>query len=63
MYAASESSGCVEGKVRLVESQTLYQGRVEVCIDSQSARVCGNGWDDNDAAVVCHQLGYGRDGK
>ena len=36
---------------------------MEVCIDSQWARVCGNGWDDNDAAVVCHQLGYGRAGK
>lgn len=58
----SESSECVDGDIRLVGSQSLYQGRVEVCVDSQWARVCGNGWDHNDAAVVCHQLGYGQDG-
>ena len=52
----SESSECVDGDIRLVGSQSLYQGRVEVCVESQWARVCGNDWDHNDAAVVCHQL-------
>ena len=36
---------------------------MEVCIDSNWDTVCRNGWDNDDAAVVCYQLGYGRDGK
>ena len=37
-------------------------GVVEVCIDSDWGRVCRDRWDDNDAEVVCNQLGFGRDG-
>ena len=59
-----ESSQCDHGEVRVVPvSQTLNQGRVEICIDSNWGTVCSDGWDNDDAAVVCNQLGYGRDGK
>ena len=39
------------------------QGIVEICINSRWGRVCTDGWGDNDAAVVCRQLGYGSEGK
>ena len=59
-----ESSQCDHGEVRVVPvSQTLNQGRVEICIDSNWGTVCRNSWDNDDAAVVCYQLGYGRDSK
>ena len=48
-------------------SRTLNQGVVEICIDSKWGThwgtVCRNGWGRDAAALVCNQLGYGRDGK
>ena len=52
------------GAVRLVGTpQNLRsQGRVEICIGSSWGTICRDNWDDRDAAVVCNQLGYRRDG-
>jgi hypothetical protein len=47
-----------------VHGNTLNsRGIVEICINSRWGRVCTDGWGDNDAAVVCKQLGYGSEGK
>lgn len=50
--------GCAEGEVRLVARDSLASGQVEVCIENTWGRVCSSGWDQNEARVVCRQLGF-----
>ena len=50
------------GAVRTVGGAYVKYGRVEVCVDGNWGTVCRDGWTDEDAHVVCRQLGY-RGGK
>ena len=47
-----------EGAIRLVDGVVPHQGRVEYCVDRRWTTLCHYRWNNNDAAVVCRQLGY-----
>ena len=49
---------CHEEDVRLVEGSSELEGTVEVCWNNEWGTVCSQGWDNNDARVVCRQLGF-----
>ena len=53
---------CCDGVVRLAGGSLSNEGRVEVCQSGEWKTVCVNSWRENEARVVCRQLGYGTQG-
>ena len=45
-------------EIRIIASYYEQFGRVEVCINGTWGTICSDFWDDNDASVICSQLGY-----
>ena len=58
----TQYSSCTRGDVRLMGGVSPSEGRVEVCINRAWGSVCQNDWDEQDASVVCQQLGHRKDG-
>ena len=61
-YITDEERGCGDGEVRLQGGAGPSNGYVEFCLDRRWGGVCSDGWDVNDARVVCKQLGFQSEG-
>ena len=48
---------CVDGGVRLVDSDIATEGRVEVCEGGRWGTICNDHWTPEDTDVVCGELG------
>ena len=49
----------MDGKLRLMNrnTQSRFEGRVEICFSGVWGTICSDGWDSRDATVVCRELG------
>ena len=47
-----------DGDVRLVGGSGDYEGNVQLCYNGVWGYICHYDWDNNEAQVVCKQLGY-----
>ena len=61
MAVFSPSDNCNSGDIRLVDQTTELlptgAGRVEMCIKGNWGTICGQDWGQEEAVVVCNQLG------
>ena len=57
-FMSTAAQECSYGVLRLVGGRSSNEGRVEICINGVWGTVCHSSWGDNDARVVCRQLGY-----
>ena len=55
-------ANCSDGDIQLVGGAFESEGRVELCLNSAWGTVCDDYWNREEASVVCHQLGYQREG-
>ena len=51
---------CEEGEVRMVGGEREGEGWVEVCVDGFWGSVCGDGFDQKAAFVICREFGYSK---
>ena len=52
------AGSCTDGTIRLMEGESEYEGRLEVCFSDRWGTVGSDGWTQINTQVVCNDLGY-----
>ena len=60
---ADSNFSCTDGDVRLVGGLSSADGRVELCHDNHFGTVCEENWTNEEAGIVCSQLGFSKEGE
>ena len=61
IYTVADCGGQV-GVIHLFNGSSISNGEVEYCLGSTWTPVCGDDWDESEAAVACRQLGFAGEG-
>lgn len=56
--STAQPSNCSTGDLRLRGGSTQYEGRIEMCYNGLWGSVCQSSFSQEEARVVCNQLGY-----
>ena len=48
--------------IRLFNGSSVFNGVVEYCLNSTWTPVCGDDWEESEAAVACRHLGFAGEG-
>ena len=51
-------TGCTYGDIQLIGGAFENEGTVQVCYNKLWGLISDSNWDNNDAKIVCKQLGY-----
>ena len=52
----TEFNNCTDGDLRLMGGSNSLEGRVEVCINRAWGTICDNGFNAEDATVICNHF-------
>ena len=49
---------CANGETRLVDGETEWEGRLEICFGQRWGTVSSDGWTEINSQVVCNSFGF-----
>ena len=47
---------CTYGALRLVGGSSIYEGRLEICINDNWGTVCDDGWDEDKIGQLRYEI-------
>ena len=60
---STPEASCTDGEIRLVDGENQLEGRVEICLNRAWGTICDTIFGEDDAHVICEQLGVAYNGK
>ena len=55
---STSDGNCSHGDLQLVNGSNVLEGRVEICINNAWGTICTSSISEDDAEVICRQIGH-----